>query len=111
VSDVKALIMVVTAADRAAANAQASVFDPDTGGDKTFDFVMLSASGSAPATHYATEGIVTAATYSSILTLQLTTFPDASVYRGYSDYDDEEGITRHTFEEVLADLGLQRIGD
>jgi len=45
--------VIIPIAATAAANALAAQLDPDTGGDKTFGDVQLSASGQLPATHTA----------------------------------------------------------
>jgi len=103
---IRRVIVIVEASDQAAANAQAALLDPDTGGDKTLA-IPLSASGSDPPTHFACDAACRLATYNAILGLQAA-FPTSKIYRGYSDYD----ITpepKYTFSEALADAGLKRI--
>jgi len=83
----------------ATANNLAAVWDPDTGGHKTFGNVRLSASGEEPATH---TGCNTAATgpMTQGIETALGAVPWASLY------DVGEGWTWKT---ALSDAGLQRI--
>ena len=100
--------LIVTATDQGATNLKAATIDPDTGGDKTFS-IPLSDSGSNPPTHYAAFGTFTPTTLAQIEGLVQTDFPNGKVYRGYCEHDTEPGILRFTFEEAIADMGLQRI--
>ena len=101
-------ILVVTAADQAAANVEATTLDPDTGGAKTFG-VPLSPTGNDPPTHYACSTLITPATLTTVEALQASTFPTGAVYRGLNEYDDEPAVTRWEFDAAIADLGLARI--
>ena len=105
---IRRVTLVVEAADQAAANQQAATLDPDTGGNKTFS-VPLSFIGSNPPTHYACFGVVTLATLAAIEALHASDFPNGKIYRGHNPYDDEPAITRWTFEDAIADMGLQVI--
>ena len=107
---IRRIIVIVTAADRDAANAQAAMVDPDTGGGSTF-LVPLSASGMDPPTHYAADTLVTLETLGQIEGMQATSFPTATIHRGHNEYDDEPGITRYTFDEVLIERELEKIED
>ena len=100
--------MIVTAADQEAANGYAASIDPDIGGDRTFS-IPLSATGAVPATHYATDTVVTIETLEQIAALQAAEFPMAMIHRGHHDFDHESEINRYTFDEVLAEAGLARM--
>lgn len=104
------IILVVATTDQVAANLLAAGFDPDTGGDKTFGSIRLSPTGSEPPTHYGCSTPMTPETLAEVEALQPTGFPTGRIYRGYNDYDDEPDVTRYTFEDAIADMGLQRIG-
>ena len=81
-----------------AANGLMTPIDPDTGGDKTFGDVRLSATGEEPRTH---SGCNTAATGAMTYGIK-TAFehvPWADIYDGHE----------WTWEDALADMGLQVI--
>lgn len=102
------IIMIVTAADQETANDIAVNIDPDSGGQFTFS-VPLSATGNDPATHYACSTLIKPATLTQVEAVKLQQFPTGVIYRGEHDLDDEEGVTRYTFEDAIAHAGLQRI--
>lgn len=103
----KRIIMVVTTADRDAANQQAAAIDPDVGGVNTFS-VPLSATGENPPTHYACDTVIKAATLATVESIQAASFPDGMVCRSHNEYDGDV-VAKKSFSEVLADMGLTRI--
>lgn len=95
------VLLVIPAADRAAANtAAATYFDP-AGGAATFS-VGLSPDGSEPATHYWASAQFTDATY-ALLQQVKPAFPAAELI----DYD--LALEPSWPEEVLSVLGLKRV--
>jgi len=101
-------MLFVTADDRDAANADAELIDPDTGGEFTFS-IPLSPSGEDPATYYGCSTVIKPATLLQVEALRQSKYPTGSIYRGQNEYDNEPDIDRYTWEEVLTDMGLQVI--
>ena len=81
------------------ANAQAKIWDPDTGGEFTFDRVRLSADGQEPPSYSACN---TAAT-DTMRTKILDAFTHVPFYKIYSTTDG------WTWESALINAGLQVI--
>lgn len=102
------VILVVTEADQNAANQQAANLDSDVGGNNTFS-IPISPTGNDPATHYACNGLVRPTTLTAIESIQQVSFPTGKIYRANYEFDDEEGVTRWSYDQVLSDMGLQRI--
>ena len=71
-------IIIVPLASLTAANAAAKIWDPDTGGDKTFGSVELSPTGRRPATHTACNTAATSNMRTRIQSIALT--PGVRVY-------------------------------
>jgi hypothetical protein len=94
------LVIVVAAAAADACNTHAQAIDPD-GGDRTFT-VGLSATGSAPATHYWCGWSLVPA-HDSAIRSRLAALVAANQARVYDG-------TAVTPDDVLGTLGLQRIG-
>ena len=81
------------------ANSKAKAWDPDTGGDKTFGDVHLSATGEEPATHSACNTAITDDMKTKVLSAQ-DQVPFIAVY-----WEDDG----HSWGSALADEGLQII--
>lgn len=101
-------ILFVEASDRDAANADAALTDPDTGGAYTFS-VPLSSTGEEPATFWAASTVIRPAILAQAEAIHQSKYPTGSIYRGQNEYDNEPDIVRYTWEEALADMGLQVI--
>lgn len=100
--------LVIPAGIRLAANQRATNIGSDLGGDHAYT-APLSPNGSEPATHYAGSGVLPVNVLDSAKSVLGNEFPASRIYRGHNDYDNEPGITRRTFDEAIADMGLQRI--
>lgn len=105
---IRTVHLVVPAGIRLAANQRATAIGSDLGGDHTYT-APLSPNGLKPATHYAGSGVLPANILNTAKSVLGNEFPAGRIYRGQNDYDAESGVTRYTFDEAIANMGLQRI--
>lgn len=95
------VIVVIEAADRDAANADALAFDPE-GGARTFT-VGLSPSGAGPVTHYWMGAAMSEATYQAATQLWQTKYSTGHL----EDWDMDADPGRP--DALLTELGLRRV--
>jgi hypothetical protein len=91
--------IIIAIAKATEASRDAKAWDPDTGGDRTFSNVRLSATGVEPATHYGANTASTAAMRTGVLASR-----DGSVI--YALYREADGWT---WEKALRASGLKLI--